>query len=149
MSEHGPASDPHPDPSPAPSSAPAGSGLPDNVAGALAYLLGPITGVAFFVIDKERPFVRFHAVQSIAISVVWVTVAVLFMVLSTVLGFVPILGWLVSIFLNLGLALAGFALWLWLMFQAYQGRARALPGLAPHVRRIAAEAGPGDVPAEG
>lgn len=144
--------DPRPEssasPTPEPTAPPAGSGLPDNTAGALAYLLGPITGVAFFVIDKDRPFVRFHAVQSIAVTVVWVAVAVVFMVLSAVLGFIPILGWLASLFLNLGLAVAGFGLWLWLMFQAYQGRAPALPGIAPHVRRIAAEAGPGGLPGD-
>jgi uncharacterized membrane protein len=118
---------------------PGGSGLPENVAGALSYLLGPITGVAFFIIDRPRPFVRFHAVQAIAISIVWVVLAVILMVLSAILGFIPILGWLVSLLLSLGLSLAGFVLWLWLMWQAYQGREWEVPGLGPHVRRIAEE----------
>jgi uncharacterized membrane protein len=113
--------------------------LPENVAGALSYLLGPITGVAFFIIDRPRPFVRFHAVQAIAISIVWVVLAVILMVLSAILGFIPILGWLVSLLLSLGLSLAGFVLWLWLMWQAYQGREWEVPGLGPHVRRIAEE----------
>jgi uncharacterized membrane protein len=44
---------------------PAGaSGLNENVAGLLCYALGWVTGIIFFVVDK-RPFVRFHAAQSI------------------------------------------------------------------------------------
>ena len=52
----------------------AGSGLTPNVAGALAYLLGFITGVLFLVIDpfKNDRFVRFHAFQSIFFNVLWI-----------------------------------------------------------------------------
>src|SRR5271154_5428830 len=42
------------------------SGMSENVAGLLCYLLGWITGLIFFLIDK-RPFVRFHAAQSIVV----------------------------------------------------------------------------------
>ena len=44
------------------------TGLAPHVAGALAYVLGPITGVVFLVIEKDNRFVRFHAAQSIAVS---------------------------------------------------------------------------------
>ena len=129
-----------------PGGSPGGSGLPENVAGALSYLLGPITGVAFFIIDRPRAFVRFHAVQSIAVCIAWVVLAVIFMVLSAILGFIPILGWLVSLLLSLGLSLAGFLLWLWLMLQAYQGHEWEVPGLGPHVRRVVADTGGGSPP---
>jgi len=47
--------------------APAGtSGLSENTAGLLCYLLGWITGLIFYLIDK-RPYVRFHAAQSIVV----------------------------------------------------------------------------------
>lgn len=134
-----PSSEPEPTPPTGPVSG--GSGLPENVAGALSYLLGPITGVAFFIIDRERPFVRFHAIQSIGITIVWVVLVVALMILSTILGFIPVLGWLVGILLNLGLAIAGFGIWVWLMYQAYQGRTWEFPVLGPHVRRIASETG--------
>src|SRR5947209_4032338 len=42
------------------------SGLTENVAGLLCYALGWVTGLIFFLIDK-RPFVRFHAAQSIVV----------------------------------------------------------------------------------
>lgn len=40
------------------------SGLSENVAGLLCYVLGWLTGLIFLLIDK-RPFVRFHAAQSL------------------------------------------------------------------------------------
>jgi len=42
------------------------SGLSENVAGLLCYVLGWVTGLIFYFIDK-RPFVRFHAAQSIVV----------------------------------------------------------------------------------
>ena len=42
----------------------AGTGITENTAAALSYVLGWITGIIFFLIDK-RPYVRFHAAQSI------------------------------------------------------------------------------------
>jgi len=119
----------------------AGSGLPENLAGTLAYVLGPITGILFFILDRQRPFVRFHAVQCLAVCVAMVALSVALMILSTVLAFIPIVGWLVGLLLSIGLSLGGFALWIWLMLQAYQGKEWALPGLAPHVRRLAEETG--------
>src|ERR1041385_8379756 len=59
---------------PAPA-APSSSGLPETLAGGLCYLGFWVTGLVFLVIDK-RPFVRFHAAQSIftfvGLSVLWV-----------------------------------------------------------------------------
>ncbi len=40
------------------------SGLSENVAGLLCYVLGWLSGLVFFLLDK-RPYVRFHAMQSI------------------------------------------------------------------------------------
>ena len=40
------------------------SSLSQNTAALLSYVLGWITGLIFFLIDK-RPYVRFHAAQSI------------------------------------------------------------------------------------
>ena len=40
-------------------------GLQANVAGLLCYLVGWITGLIFFLIEKENKFVRFHALQSL------------------------------------------------------------------------------------
>ncbi len=91
-------------------------GMNAQVAALLSYLLGWITGLIFFVIEKENKFVRFHAMQSI------VTFASLF-VLCIVLSFIPIIGWaLLPI-----VWIAQFILWIILMVKAYQGEKFKLP----------------------
>ena len=69
-----------------------GTGLKKETAAALSYVLGPITGIIFLVLEKD-PFVRFHAMQSI------VAMGAL-MAASFILGWMPIIGgliWLGSI----------------------------------------------------
>ena len=123
-----------------------GSGLPENVAGALSYLLGPITGIVFFIIDRQRPFVRFHAVQSIALTIAWVVLWIGLTILGVVLNVVPILGTLIGILIWLAVTIGGFGLWLWLMFQAYGGNRWTIPVLGAHVHRLAAESAGGVEP---
>lgn len=101
------------------------AGLTDNVAGALAYLLGPITGIAFLVIDpyNRNPKIRFHAWQSIVLCVAWI---VLSFVLGFALGLISVFALILAPLLML-LPLVGFALWLFLMWKAYQGEQFRLP----------------------
>ena len=39
-------------------------GLSPNAAAALSYVLGPLTGIAVMVLERDNKFVRFHAMQS-------------------------------------------------------------------------------------
>ena len=63
-----------------------GTGLDSNVAGALAYLFGALTGIVFYVLEPEDEFVRFHASQSIVVSVGFFVLAFATSILTTVLG---------------------------------------------------------------
>lgn len=92
------------------------TGLQANVAGLLAYLLGVITGIIFYLIEKDNKFVRFHAMQSIVVF------GALF-VLSMVLNFIPVIGWALLPILGL----LGLILWIVLMIKAYQGEYFKLP----------------------
>ena len=84
-------------------------GLEQNIAGALCYLFGFITGIIFLLIEKENHFVKYHAIQSI---VVWV---ILF-ILSIVLSVLPIIGWAIGLLITpLYLVLWGYMMW-----KAYQ-----------------------------
>lgn len=91
-------------------------GMQANVAALLSYLLGFITGILFYVLEKENKFVRFHAMQSIVVF------SALF-VLGFVLGFIPLLGW----FLLPLLWLANVIIWVILMVKAYQGEYFKMP----------------------
>jgi len=91
-------------------------GLEENIAGLLTYVLGWITGLVFFLIEKENKFVRFHAMQSI---IVFGSLTVV----SYVLSFIPFIGGIISVLLSI-LALI---LWIVLMIKAYQGQKYKLP----------------------
>jgi uncharacterized membrane protein len=99
------------------------SGMSENVAGLLCYLLGWITGLIFFLIDK-RPFVRFHAAQSIVVfgglTVIRIVLAMLF-VSSGMAGFSMGFGLLTLV------SVLGFVLWVLLMVKAYQGEKFRIP----------------------
>jgi uncharacterized membrane protein len=119
---------------------PASTGLAPNLAGALAYLFAPLTGILFLVLEKENWFVRFHAAQSIVFGVACIVVWVALTILGMILGVIPVIGWILSILLSFGFGLGCFALWLYLMFQAFQGREWEVPVLGVQARRIAAPA---------
>jgi len=108
-------------------------GLAENVAGLLCYVLGWVTGLIFLLIDK-RPFVKFHAAQSIVVfgglTILRVGLAI---VLSTggLLGF----GLWAAIMGLLGMAV--LILWILLMFKAYQHELFKLPIAAGIAESIA------------
>jgi uncharacterized membrane protein len=92
------------------------TGIEPNVAALLSYVLGWVTGLVFFLIEKENKFVRFHAFQSI------VTFAAL-TAIPIVLGFIPVIGWMLIPVVYL----AELAIWIILMVKAYQGEKFKLP----------------------
>jgi uncharacterized membrane protein len=112
-----------------------GTGLSPNVAGALSYLLAPLTGILFFVIEKENQFVRFHAMQSIVFGVAWVVLWIALTILSGVLAVIPILGWLIGAVLWLAIGLGGFVAWVLLMYKAFQGQEWELPWIGQLARK--------------
>lgn len=115
---------------------PQGTGLAPSAAGALAYLFGAITGIVYLVIEKESRFVRFHAAQSIALTVAWVVLSIALTVLSSVLAVVPVVGGLIGTLLSLGLGLGFFVLWLLAMYRAFQGEEWEVPVLGAQARRL-------------
>jgi uncharacterized membrane protein len=105
-------------------------GLTMNLAAALSYALGAITGVLFLVLApyKDNRFVRFHAIQSIILNVAIVAVAIVFSIIVSIL--VSIAGfWVLTVALPLDwlFGLGIFALWLFMMFQAYSEREFRIP----------------------
>ncbi len=106
-----------------------GSGIAPNVAGALSYVLGLITGILFLLLERS-PFVRFHAYQSIFLTVAWVAFWIAVSVVEALLGIVPGVGFLVAILTvlaSLVLTFAAFILWVVLIVKAYQGQRWKLP----------------------
>jgi len=120
-------------PVPSPSNTPSTSGgLTPNLAGALSYLLGPVTGIIFLVLERTNNFVRFHAMQSTVLGVAWIIFSIALSVLS---GIVPVIGWIFGLLISIVLGLGGFILWLLLMWNAYQGKEWELPVVGPFARK--------------
>jgi uncharacterized membrane protein len=124
--------------SPAPATAPAaGTGqMEENVAGLLCYVLGWVTGLIFYFIDK-RPFVRFHAAQSI---VVFGGIAVIYIILGMFLGVSMFAGGLggfsIGFLLYPLVWLVGVVLWILLMVKAYQHEKFRVPVAADLAEKI-------------
>jgi uncharacterized membrane protein len=101
-------------------------GMDENVAGLLCYSLGWVTGLIFLLIDK-RPFVRFHAAQSL---VVFGGLHIVYYILSTIffVGIGAAAGGLgLAVLLLDALRLLALVLWIVLMVKAYQGQRFKVP----------------------
>ena len=103
------------------------TGLDANIAAALSYFFGLLSGAVFFAIETDSRFVKFHAMQSMLASVAAIVIWIVYMVLASILVYIPVLGWLVMLLLWAGLALGMLGVWLFSMFKAFQGERFKLP----------------------
>jgi len=96
--------------------------MSENVAGALCYLVGFITGIIFLVMApyNQNKFVRFHAFQSIFFNVAYIVVWILVSILTMLTHGIGILLYPI-------IMLGFFVLWLYLMFSAYNNKRIKLP----------------------
>lgn len=100
------------------------TGLDQNVAGALCYVLGLITGIIFLVIEPNNKYIKFHAMQSILWSVgIWILFMILGMIGILTFG----IGFLILAPLMMIIQLIAVLSWLWLMYQAYSGNKWQFP----------------------
>jgi uncharacterized membrane protein len=120
------------------------TGLDPNVAALLSYVFGWVSGLIFFILEKENRFVRFHAMQSIFFNVLvavgvialWIVTFILVLVssqlpdiLGTLLGLVTSLIWLAFC---VGLLIA----WVMCLIRAYQGQIFKLPIIGNMAEKI-------------
>lgn len=91
-------------------------GMQANLAAVLSYVLGFVTGLVFFLIEKKNKFVRFHAMQSILFSAA-------ILLLNIVFTLIPVL----NLILIPLISLAALVLWIILLIKAYQGEQFKLP----------------------
>lgn len=118
---------------PTPPYQPATAGLSENAAATLSYALGWVTGIIFYLID-HRPYVRFHAAQSIVtfggLHVIRAIVGVMFGLgwwHGGAYGFGHFGGFGVRVALLVLLSLLTFALWIMCMLKAYHGEHFMVP----------------------
>ena len=113
------------------------TGLDENVAAVLSYILHWVSGLVFFLIEKSSRLVRFHAMQSILLGgtffvggfilwFLWVILSLVFSYVSSVLGTLVglVFGLLILVF-----CLGCFVAWILCLIKAYQGQYYKLPVL--------------------
>ena len=104
-------------------------GMDQNVAAGLSYIFGWVTGLIFFLMEKQNRFVRFHAMQSILLSVAYIVLAIFIGIVTFVLPFLWFLG---------NLALLGMiVVSVILLVNAFQGKYFKLPVIGDYAERYA------------
>ncbi len=118
----------------------AAPGMSENVASALCYLLGLITGIIFLVLApyNQNRTVRFHAFQAIFFHVGAIILWIGLMIVMGMFGFITHgLSVFFSLFLYPLLGLALFITWLYLMYAAYSNKMVVLPIVGPLAQKQA------------
>jgi uncharacterized membrane protein len=113
--------------------------LPENIAGALAYLTF-IPAVVFLLLDPYRKnrFVRFHAIQCLLLWVAGILIGVALKLAGLLLLIIPVVGPLAFVLISVFVGLAAFVIWLVLVVKALQGQTFKLPALGDFAEQYAA-----------
>lgn len=110
--------------------APATGGMEQNVASALCYLFGLITGVLFLVLEpyNKDKVVRFHAFQSIFFNVGAIALNIALSIVFSILRHaLPLSMWIIFTMLSLVMSLAFLGAWIFLMYKAYNREMFKIP----------------------
>jgi uncharacterized membrane protein len=123
------------------------TGLDENVAAVLAYVFNWVSGLAFFLIEKDSRLVRFHAMQSLILSVVFfvgmIALYIIWFVLAIVASQISgLLGTLVGLVVGLvifALFIGAVIGWILGMIKAYQGQYFKLPVIGNFAEKFSAK----------
>lgn len=116
---------------------PTSTGLPSNVAAALA-CFPLVGGIIFYILEKRDAFVRFYAMQSIIFGAAWFLFGFVSSLLSWILSHVPVIGGLLAILWGL------VSVFIWIGFlivliiaivKAFSGVRWDIPWVGPMARR--------------
>jgi uncharacterized membrane protein len=128
-------------PTPVPTT-PTSTGLPSNVAAALA-CIPLIGGLIFYILEKNDRFVRFYAMQSIIFGGVWFLFDMLSWILHGIFWSIPVAGpifsglwFFVAALVHLGL----LVIMIIAMVKAFSGVLWDIPWVGPMARKQIGEA---------
>jgi uncharacterized membrane protein len=137
-----------PDPEPIPPPPPSGpgpelgpkstsTGLPSNVAAALA-CIPLIGGIIFYVVEKHDSFVRFYAMQSIILGAAWLVFYIAALIVHNVFNAIPGIGGILVFFWQIVVALVYIVflvLWIVAMVKAFTNVRWEIPYIGPIARK--------------
>lgn len=107
--------------------------MEENMASALCYAFGWITGVIFLVLApyNQNKTVRFHAFQSIFWNVALIPLYIVIGIVMFIIGHIPVIGPLVVMLVYLLLGLGIFGMWIFLIYKAYNKEKFVIPFIGP------------------
>ena len=122
------------------------TGLDENVASLLSYVFGWVSGLIFFLMEKDSRLVRFHAMQSILLNVLIVVVAIvlgivisiLIFILGQISGLLAGIAWLLWVLFELVFGLAILIVWVMCLINAYGGVMYKLPIIGNYAEQFSA-----------
>jgi len=120
------------------------TGLDENIAALLSYIFGWVSGLVFFLIEKDSKLVRFHAMQSILLNVLiaivcfagWIVTLVLVLILAQVADVMGTLAGLIASLIWLIIGAALLITFILCLVRAYQGKFFKLPIIGNMAERI-------------
>ena len=113
------------------------TGLPSNVAAAIA-CIPLVGGIVFYILEKRDEFVRFYAMQSIVFGAAWLFFNIVSAVILLIFGGVPAIGvllillWRMIAFL---VHLAFLIVWIIATVKAFTGVRWDIPYVGPMARK--------------
>jgi uncharacterized membrane protein len=112
------------------------TGLPPHAAAALSYLAWWLSGVLFFVVERESRFVKFHAAQAmVGLGTLW-ALGLTFWVFGLAALFVSVLVFKVLLYVAYAVWCLGLVAWAVCIIRAWQGEAFELPWAGGVARRL-------------
>jgi uncharacterized membrane protein len=115
------------------------TGLPPNSAAALSYLAWWLSGLLFFLVERESRFVKFHAAQAVVgLGAIW-AVGLTLWVFAFVALFVSAFVFKVLLYLAYAVWLAGMIAWAVCLIRAWQGDEFELPWAGRMARKLAGQ----------
>src|SRR5215468_227655 len=137
MPDEVPTQPPPPSPEPGTTAKSTATGLPSNVAAAIA-CIPLIGGIIFYILEKHDAFVRFYAMQSIIFGGAWLLFNIASSVVHAVFGAIPGIGGLLVFFWAIIAALIHIAflvVWIVATIKAFTGVRWDIPYIGAMARK--------------
>ena len=132
---------PPPPPPPPASDSPKSTGLPSNIAAALA-CIPLIGGIVFYILEKHDSFVRFYSMQSIILGGAWLLFSIAASIVGLIFRSIPVIAGILDFFWGIIVAIVNIAfvvLWIIATVKAFTGARWEIPYVGAMARKQVGE----------
>ena len=129
------------EPPPPASDSPKSTGLPSNIAAALA-CIPLVGGIVFFILERQDPFVDFYSMQSIVFGLSWFLCNVVSEIIHVIFSAITAIGGILVFFWAIIAAVIHVAfvvLWIIATWRAFTGVRWEIPYIGPMARKQVGE----------